>query len=151
MKKKGEANGDFEGWIRPNSKFSLRNASSCSCSFRFKGYTLQSSVDFALGATSLAGPRGIVSQEVLPTRDIFVRGGTPNRDCSPVKGTGGGCCANRCQVRADCWSSLLEAWDDIVDREWGSSEIGSGNSPSSKKSQSLQVSVDLLSIYERED
>ncbi len=36
-------------------------------------------------------------------------------------------------------------------REWGGSEIGSQDSPSSEKSQSLQMSVNLLSVYERED
>ncbi len=53
--------------------------------------------------------------------------------------------------RADRWSSLLEAGDDIVGREWGGSEISSRDSPSLEKSQSLQMSVNLLSIYERED
>jgi hypothetical protein len=32
MKKTGEAIGDFEGLIRPDSKFSLRKASSSLCS-----------------------------------------------------------------------------------------------------------------------
>ncbi len=89
------------------------------------------------GAAFLAGPRGIVSWEVLPTRVVFVGGGIPNRDRSPVKGTGGGRCANRCQVRANSWLSLLEAGDDIVDGEWSISEICPGGSPPSKESQSL--------------
>ncbi len=52
-KKKGEANGDLEGRIRPDSRFSSRNLLSCSCSFQFRGYTLQSKVDFALGMSSI--------------------------------------------------------------------------------------------------
>ncbi len=60
-KKKGEAKGDLEGRIRPDSKFSLRNVSSCSCSFQFKGYTLQSSIDFALGVSSMAWSQGFRS------------------------------------------------------------------------------------------
>ncbi len=41
--------------------------------------------------------------------------------------------------------------DDIVDGEWCISKVGSGNSPSSKESQLLQMSVDLLCVYECED
>ncbi len=54
MKKNGEANGDLEGRMCPDSKFLSRNLSSCSCSFQFSGYTLQSRVDFALGTSSIA-------------------------------------------------------------------------------------------------
>ncbi len=100
---------------------------------------------------TVAGPRGCVLRELLPTQEVFVGGGIPNRERLPVKGTGGGGCANGCQVRADRWSSLFEAGDDIVDREWGGSEICSRGSPSSKESQSLQLSVDLLCVYEHED
>ncbi len=103
------------------------------------------------GATSVE-PLGIVSgREVLPTQKVFVGGGIPNRDRSPVKGTGGGRCANRCQVRANSWLSLLEAGDDIVSGEWGEVEIGPRDPPSAEESQSLQMSADLLSIYECED
>ncbi len=56
-----------------------------------------------------------------------------------------------CQIRADCRLSLLEAGDDIVGREWGGSKVGSWGPPSSKESQSLQMSADLLCVYERED
>ncbi len=104
------------------------------------------------GAVSLVAPCGIVSgQEVLLTQKVFVGGGTPNRERSLVKGMGGGRCANGCQIRADCRSLLLEAGDDIVCGEWGVGKVGSGESPSSKESQSLQMSADLLSIYECED
>ncbi len=97
------------------------------------------------GATNVKLPRatavkplGIVSgQELLPTRVVLIGGGIPNRDHLPVKGTGGGHCANGCQVRAYCWSLSLEAGDDIVCREWGEVEIGLRDSPSSEKSQSL--------------
>ncbi len=103
------------------------------------------------GATSVE-LLGIVSgRELLPTQVVLVGGGIPNRDRSPVKGTGGGCCANRCQVRAYCRLSSLESGNDIVCGEWGESEVGSWESPSSKESQSLQVSADLLCVYERED
>ncbi len=68
-----------------------------------------------------------------------------------MKGTGGGRCANGCQIRADCRLSSLESGDDIVSRKWGGSEIGSGDSSSLKESQSLQMSADLLCVYERED
>ncbi len=61
MKKKGEANGDLEGRICPDTRFSSRNLSSCSCSFRFKGYTLQSSVAFALGMSLMAWSQGVRS------------------------------------------------------------------------------------------
>ncbi len=104
------------------------------------------------GAALAAGPQGSISgRDVLPTQKVFVGGGTPNRERSPVKGTGGSRCANGCQIRTDCWSLLLEAGDNIVGGEWCVSEIGSGNPPSSKESQSLQVSADLLCAYERED
>ncbi len=43
------------------------------------------------GAASLAGPWGTALWEILPTREVFVGGGTLNRDRSPVNGTGGGC------------------------------------------------------------
>ncbi len=61
MKKKGEAKGDFEGRMCPEAKFSSRNLSSCSCSFRFKGYTLQSRVALALGTSSMAWSHGVRS------------------------------------------------------------------------------------------
>ncbi len=51
----------------------------------------------------------------------------------------------------DCWSSSLKLGDDIVGWEWGESEVSSWESPPSKESQSLQVSADLLCIYECED
>ncbi len=38
-----------------------------------------------------------------------------------------------------------------MDGERGSSEVGSRDSSPSKESQLLQVSVDFLCIYERED
>ncbi len=103
------------------------------------------------GATSRVGPRGIVSWEVLLTRVVFVGGGIPNCNRSPVKGTGGGCCANGCQIRANCWLSSLEAGDDIVDGEGCVCEVCSGGSPPSKESQSLQISADFLGVYEGED
>ncbi len=104
------------------------------------------------GATTVK-PLGIVSgQELLPTRVVLtIGGGIPNRDCLPVKGTGGGRCANGCQVHAYCWSSSLKLGDDIVGWKWGEPEVGSWESPSPKESQSLQVSADLLCVYERED
>ncbi len=68
-----------------------------------------------------------------------------------MKGTGGGHCANGCQICADCRASSLEVGDDIVCGEWGGSEIGSWDSSSSEESQSLQVSADFLSVYKRED
>ncbi len=102
------------------------------------------------GVTSLVRPWGSASQDILPTQEVFVGGGTPNRDRSPVKGTGGGRCANGCQIRVDCRSSL-ESGDDIVCGEGSGSEISSWDSPSSEESQSLQVSADFLCVYERED
>ncbi len=103
------------------------------------------------GATTVK-PLGIVSgRELLPTRVILVRGGIPNCDRSPVKGTGDGHCANGCQICVYCRSSSLELGDDIACGEWGELEVGSWESPSSKESQSLQVSADFLSVYERED
>ncbi len=89
------------------------------------------------GATPLVRPRGIVSWEILLTREVFVGGGTPNRDHLPVNGTGGGRWASGCQICMDRWSSLLEAGDDIVDWERGGSEVSSWGSPSSEESQSL--------------
>ncbi len=103
------------------------------------------------GAASLAGPRGIVSWQILPTQEVFVRGGTLNRDRSPVNGTGGGRWASRCQIHADCWLSSFELGDDIVGGERGGSEVGSWDSSPSKESQLLQVSADFLCVYERED
>ncbi len=89
------------------------------------------------GAASLAGPRGIISREILLTREVFIGGGTPNRDRSPVNGTGSGCCASGCQIRTDHGLSSFESGDDIVDRERGSLNISSWDSPSSEESQSL--------------
>ncbi len=99
-----------------------------------------------------AGPRGsVLGQEVLPTRKVFIGGGILNHERSPVKGTGGGHCVNGCQIHADCRSSSLKVGDDIMDGERCGSEIGSWGSPSLEESQSLQMSVDLLCVYERED
>ncbi len=104
------------------------------------------------GTISRVDPRGIVSGlGVLPTPVVLVGGGIPNRDCSPVKGTGRGRCANGCQVCADGCSSLLKAGDDIVGWEWHGSPVSSWDSPPLEKPQSLQVSVNLLSVYEHED
>ncbi len=86
---------------------------------------------------SLTGPWGIVSWEILLTREVFVGGGTPNRDRSPVNGTGGGRWARGCQIRVDCWLSSLESGDDIVGGEGSGSEVGSRDSPSLEESQSL--------------
>src|SRR6266567_4578643 len=41
MKKTGEAIGDLDRWIQPDSRFSLRKASSSFCSEVASGYTLQ--------------------------------------------------------------------------------------------------------------
>ncbi len=68
-----------------------------------------------------------------------------------MKGTDGGHCANRCQIRADCWLLSLEAGDNIVGWEWGVPKVGSRDSSSMKESQSLEMSADLLCIYEGED
>ncbi len=68
-----------------------------------------------------------------------------------MKGTGGGHCANRCQIRADGRSSSLEAGDDIVGWKWSGAPVGSRDPSSLKESQSLQVSADFLCIYKRED
>ncbi len=68
-----------------------------------------------------------------------------------MKRTGGGHCANGCQVHAYCWLSSLELGDDIVCGEWGESEVGPWESPSLKEPQSLQVSADFLSVYEHGD
>ncbi len=104
------------------------------------------------GAASCARPRGIISgRELLLTRVVLVGGGILNRDRSPVKGTGGGRCANGCQICADCWSLSLEAGDNIVGWEWGIPEVSSRDSSSAKDSQSLEMSADLLCIYEGED
>ncbi len=81
------------------------------------------------GAVSLAGAQGIVSWEVLPTREVFIRGGTPNRDRSPVNGMGDGCWASGCQICADRWLSSFESGDDIVGGERGGLEVGSWDSP----------------------
>ncbi len=93
----------------------------------------------------------MLGRELLPTRVVLIGGGIPNRDRSPVKGTGCGRCANGCQVRADCRSSSLEVGDDIVGWKWGGCPVGSRDPPSSKESQLLQVSADLLHVYKRED
>ncbi len=107
---------------------------------------------FGCWGATIVKLRGIVSgREVLPTRVVLVGGGIPNHDRSPVKGTGGGRCANGCQIRADCQSSLLELGDNIMSGKWGQLKVGSWGSPSSKESQSLQLSADLLSVYEHED
>ncbi len=87
---------------------------------------------------SLVGPWGIVSGwEVLPTQEVFVGGGTPNRDCLPVNGTGAGRWASGCQIHVDRWLSLLEVGDDIVGGERGGSEVSSWDSSCSKESQLL--------------
>ncbi len=49
------------------------------------------------------------------------------------------------------WSSSLEAGDDIVGWEWRVSPVGPWDSPSMEESESLQMSADLLGVYERED
>ncbi len=103
------------------------------------------------GVTSVELPGIVVGRELLPTRVVFVGGGIPNRDHSPVKGVGGGGCASGCQIHAYCWASSLEAGDDIVGWKWGGAPVGSRDPSSPKESQSLQVSADLLSVYERED
>ncbi len=106
-----------------------------------------------LGATTVK-PLGIVSgRELLPTRVVLVGGGILNRDRSPVKGTGGGSRASGCHVcgGSEDRSSSLEAGDDIVDREWRVSPVSPWDSPSAEESESLQMSVDLLSVDERED
>ncbi len=103
------------------------------------------------GATSVKLPGIVWGRELLLTRVVLVGGGIPNHDRSPVKGTGGGRCANGCQVRANCWSSSLEVGDDIVGWKWGGCPVGSRDPSSLKESQSLQVSADLLCVYERED
>ncbi len=102
-------------------------------------------------ATSVELPGIVVRRELLPTRVVLIGGGIPNHDRLPVKGMGGGRCANGCQVHAYCWSSSLEAGDDIVGWELCSSPVGPWDSPSMEESESLQVSADLLSVYERED
>ncbi len=103
------------------------------------------------GVTTV-GPLGLVSGwDLLPTRVVLVVGGIPNRDRSLVKGTGGGCRANRCQIRADSWSSSLEAGDNIVGWEWCVSPVGPWDSSSSKKSDSLQITADFLHVDECED
>ncbi len=86
---------------------------------------------------SLVGPQGIVLWDILPTREVLVGGGTPNRDRLPVNGTGSGGCVSGCQIHADRWSSLLEVGDDIVGWEWGGSEVSSWDPPSSEESPSL--------------
>ncbi len=96
-------------------------------------------------------PGIVVGRELLPTRVVLVGGGIPNRDRSPVKGTGGGGRANGCQIRAYCWLSSLEAGDDIVGREWRFPEVSSWDPPSAEESESLQMSANLLSVYEHED
>ncbi len=83
------------------------------------------------GATSVKLPGIVVGRELLPTRVVLVGGGSPNCDRSPVKGTGGGSCANGCQVRAYCRSSSLEAGDDIVGWKWSGAPVGSRDSSSS--------------------
>ncbi len=93
-------------------------------------------------------PGIVVGRELLPTRVVLVGGGIPNCDRSPVKGTGGGGRANRCQIHADGWSSPLEAGDDIVDWEWCGSPVSPWDSPSAEEYKSLQLPADLLSIYE---
>ncbi len=82
---------------------------------------------------------------------VLVGGGIPNRDRSPVKGMGCGRCANGCHIGVEDRLSLLEAGDNIVGWKWGGSPVGSWDPSSAKESQSLQVSADLLSIYECED
>ncbi len=98
-------------------------------------------------------PGIVVGRELLPTRVVLaVGGGIPNHEHSPVKETGGGRCASGCHVcGSENWSSSLEAGDDIVCGKWSGAPVGSGDPPSLEESQSLQVTVDLLSIYERED
>ncbi len=103
------------------------------------------------GATVVKLPGIVLGQELLPTRVVLVGGGILNCDRSPVKGMGGGRCANGCQVHAYRWLSSLKAEDDIVSGEWGVSEVGSRDPSSSKESQSLQMSADLLSVYKCED
>ncbi len=102
----------------------------------------------------LADPSGtVLPWELLPTRVVLaIGGGIPNRNRSPVKGTGGGCCASGCHVcGSEYWSSLLEAGDDIVDWERCVSPVGPWDSPSVEESDSLQKSADLLSVDEREE
>ncbi len=89
------------------------------------------------GMAPLAGPRGVVSFEILPTREVFVGEGTPNHDRLPVNGTGVGHWASGCQIHVDCRWSSLESGGDIVSRERGSLEVGSWDSPSSEESQLL--------------
>src|SRR6266699_7090349 len=60
MKKTGEAIGDLEGRIRPDSRFSLRKASSSFCSEVASGYTLQLFGD-ASATSSIAWSQGLDS------------------------------------------------------------------------------------------
>ncbi len=69
-----------------------------------------------------------------------------------MKGTGRGHCASGCHIcGSESWSSLLEAGDNIVCGEWCVSPISPWDPPSAEESESLQVSADLLSVYEHED
>ncbi len=69
-----------------------------------------------------------------------------------MKGTGCGRCANGCHVcGSESCSLLLKVGDDIVGWKWGGAPVGSGDPSSSKESQSLQVSANLLGVYEGED
>ncbi len=103
------------------------------------------------GAMFIELPGIVVGRELLPTRVVLIGGGIPNHDCSPVKGTGGGHCANGCQVRAYCRSSSLEAGNDIMGWEWCGSPVSPWDSPSAEESKSLQMSADFLSVYKCED
>lgn len=62
MKKTGDAIGDFDGWIQPDSRFSWMNASNSFCSEGKSGYTLQ--LD-PLGTSSIAWSQGLVSGSML--------------------------------------------------------------------------------------
>ncbi len=89
------------------------------------------------GATSVELPGIVVGRELLPTRVVLVGGGSPNRDRSPVKGTGRGCCTNGCQVLVYRWSSSLKAGDDIVGWERCVSPVSPWDSPSAEESELL--------------
>src|SRR6266699_5733076 len=60
MKKTGEAIGDLDGRIRPDSRFSLRKASSSFCSEAASRYTLQLFGD-ALATSSIVWSQGLDS------------------------------------------------------------------------------------------
>ena len=60
MKKTGDAIGDFEGLMHPDSKFSWMKASSSFCSEGESGYTLQPE-GFSPGMSSTAWSHGLES------------------------------------------------------------------------------------------